>query len=156
MNVITHEEVLLLFINHLMISGKETLFACQESISVIQVSKEVAKITENHLPPGSRYHYNRDYYQEMRNILEMRAKTNAKRIHLSSEVEECTEQEAKKSREEGDGQQRTNTPTGEDESDRPMTIEEIEADLRRYEGDDEDGQGLWSQNGEELGHIRRI
>ena len=140
MNVITHEEVLPLFINHLMISGKETLFACQESISVIQVSKEVAKITESHLPPNSRYHYNRDYYQEMRNILEMRAKTNAKRIHLSSEVEECKEQEAKKSREEGDGQQRPNTPTGEDESDRPMTIEEIEADLRRYEGDDEDDQ----------------
>ncbi|MFN9897566.1 MAG: hypothetical protein ACK55Z_01965, partial [bacterium] len=53
MNVIRKEEVLPLFINHLNIQGQEEIFCCNKEIPCIDVSKEVALLTEKYLPEGS-------------------------------------------------------------------------------------------------------
>ena len=57
MNIIRKEEVLPLFINHLNIQGQEEIFCCTKEIPCIDVSKEIALLTEKYLPEGSMYHY---------------------------------------------------------------------------------------------------
>ncbi len=90
MNVIRKEEVLPLFINHLSIQGQEEIFCCNKEIPCIDVSKEVALLTEKYLPEGSMYHYGKEYYQFARLFFN-------KRIHC---CEQNDEKESKKSREE--------------------------------------------------------
>ena len=130
MNVIRKEEVLPLFINHLNIQGQEEIFCCNKEIPCIDVSKEVALLTEKYLPEGSMYHYGKEYYQFARLFFN-------KRIHC---CEQNDEKESKKSREERVEQVKANTPVEEGdqgEQDHDMSIEEIEIELKRYEGDDE-------------------
>jgi hypothetical protein len=130
MNIIRKEEVLPLFINHLNIQGQEEIFCCHKEIPCIDVSKEVALLTEKYLPEGSMYHYGKEYYQFARLFFN-------KRIHC---CEQNDEKECKKSREERIEQVKANTPVEEGdqgEQDHDMSIEEIEIELKRYEGDDE-------------------
>ncbi len=73
---------------------------------------------------GSRYHYNKDYYQFARKLIN-------KRLHF---YEQNEEKESKKYRDENEDQARPNTSTKEEdqtEQDSAMSIEEIELELKK-------------------------